>query len=286
MRIRGCAPPPFGAAHETASFGAEEIEFVAVEITEIAGVESFAARTGRTLVGAAELQGFAMQGVDLGAIPGDERDHDAVTDARGFLVVRPREAQAGPSRIDGPCDESVAFHRALRAEFAEQRIVEGRCARQIIGSDRDVSDHSSSPSMKILSKVKLKSISTRGVMAAMPVCALTSPITASVKLIRRSICSKPCRSTLTVSMMIALKTSSSRAACSSHEEVGPNSCVMISGYSVRTPLSLLGLDSNGTSGCNSKISSSTQGLPRPLAPGASILGATVMTPRFFPSKHT
>src|SRR5208337_1601748 len=113
----------------------------------------------------------------------------AVADGRGLLVVGLREAESRPARIDGPRDELVGVHRALGAELGKQRVVEGCRTRQIVGSNRDVANHStSSPRMLIPWNVKLKSLSTRPEAAALPVCARTSRIKTSLRVMRCSTC--------------------------------------------------------------------------------------------------
>jgi len=44
-------------------------------------------------------------------------------------------------RPGAPGHESIALHHALGAQLAEQRVVERGGARQIIGTQRHVSDH-------------------------------------------------------------------------------------------------------------------------------------------------
>src|SRR5262245_42050542 len=68
-------------------------ELVAVEIAEIAGVEGVAARPGRSLVLAAELESEVVDLVHLFLRGHGERDHRAVAGRGRCLVVRRADAE-------------------------------------------------------------------------------------------------------------------------------------------------------------------------------------------------
>src|SRR5450631_2501999 len=112
----------------------EKIEFVAIEIAEVSGIESLAARPGRALIRTAELQRLAMQTVDLGRAVDGKRHHHAVADGSRLLVERFRHAESRLFRLYRPGNELIIFHHSFRAQIREQRVVKGGRSRQIIRS--------------------------------------------------------------------------------------------------------------------------------------------------------
>src|SRR5260221_594944 len=118
-----------------------ETEFVAVQVAEISGVETLAARTCCPFIRAAELESPAMHRIDLGCAVHLQGHHDAVPDRRGLLVERLGEGQSRLIRLHGPGDKLLRLHHALGAHVGEQRIVVRGRACEIVGTECHIADH-------------------------------------------------------------------------------------------------------------------------------------------------
>jgi hypothetical protein len=123
----------------------EEIQLVAVEISKVAGVETVAARPRSSFILGAEFKGLAVQCIDLGRAIDHQRNHDAIAHRGGFLVEGFGNPQSGLILAHRPGDELLGFHHAFAAHCPQQRIVERRRARQIVGTECDVADHDVPP---------------------------------------------------------------------------------------------------------------------------------------------
>jgi hypothetical protein len=82
-----------------------------------------------------------MDPIDVRAIPGLDRDHDAVTDGGRFAVEGPGEPYAGAPTGLSPCDEGLILHHPADADFFRDGIVKGSSPLDVVGSEGDVTDH-------------------------------------------------------------------------------------------------------------------------------------------------
>src|SRR5260221_6788302 len=123
------------------SFHVKEVELIAIEVAEITGVETPAARARCAFVGAPELQGLAMHRIDPGGAVHLQRHHDAVPDRRRLLVEGFGNTEPRLIRRHGPGDELLGLHHARGAQVGEQGIVVRRGACEIVGTQCHVPDH-------------------------------------------------------------------------------------------------------------------------------------------------
>ncbi len=86
-----------------------------------------------------------VEPLHLIAVLGLQRDHDAVADAGRVAVKRFSQADPRAAVWRAPRNETVEFHHPPDAQFAAQRVVKGRSAREVIGAERDIADHGFSP---------------------------------------------------------------------------------------------------------------------------------------------
>jgi tryptophan-rich sensory protein len=134
-------------ARRAPTFRAEHVQLVAVEVAEVAGVETVEARPGRAFVLCAQRDGLVVDLVHHVFRSDRQRDHHAIADGGSLAIVGFRDRDRRFVRGDRPGDEVPGiFHEALGAQNGEQFIVESGGARQIVGAECYVSDHARSPS--------------------------------------------------------------------------------------------------------------------------------------------
>src|SRR5258705_6797959 len=124
----------------------EGVELVAFGIAEIGGVEFFTALSGSALAFAAERQRELVDAIDLGLVFRPQGRHHAVADRHRLAVIGKRHAEACAAARTPPGDETVVCHEASHTQFAANLVIKFAGLFEIIGADRDVTDHDLPPS--------------------------------------------------------------------------------------------------------------------------------------------
>ena len=118
---------------------AEDCLYVAIRVEHEGGVVARPAKTGRTVIGPAPLQGGRVEGVDLGAVSG--REGSVLPHTMWVKAINPEDGV-----IDTVTDSisPVVFgklHHSAEAKHTQSCIVKGGGAGDVCDSNAGVVDH-------------------------------------------------------------------------------------------------------------------------------------------------
>ena len=121
------------------------VEFVAVGVAEIGGVEAVGAQAGGAFVAAAMGQGQSVDFIDLRAVCGTDGGHGAIADRGRVAVERQCDGEADAHGGVTPADRFFGLHITHQADFGGDGIVKGGTAFQVFGAETDIDDHFACP---------------------------------------------------------------------------------------------------------------------------------------------